>query len=238
MPGMVPAGLIARRHGHDIVMEGRLSDGTPIRWRYESITPASFHYTAEKLGSDGESWQLYLELFGKRSNPRLPSAQQKLVVTLLALCQLGYAHWFFGNLYEAVVRIPDRLAKDYEPGVEDRRLPSVLSLGSPLRYYLPGIPVVIGATLSALVAGWRSRDNRLLLGAAAVSAFSGVAATIYQVSAVNLKLFVAGQAVTPPEQDRLLRVWYRVNAFRLLTTGSAWLIAARLASRLCSLSKN
>jgi hypothetical protein len=124
------AQLVARRDGHDIVMEGKLSDGTPIRWRYKSITPTSFHYTAEKLRSDGQSGQLYLELFGKRLNPQLQSAQQKRVAALLTLCQLGYAHWFFGNLYEAVVRIPDRLAMDYKLGVEDRRLASVLSAGT------------------------------------------------------------------------------------------------------------
>jgi hypothetical protein len=48
-------------------MEGKLSDGTSIRWRYESITTTSFYYTAEKLRSDG-CWQLYLELFGNRSD--------------------------------------------------------------------------------------------------------------------------------------------------------------------------
>ena len=168
-------------------------------------------------------------------NPRLQSAQQKRVATLLTIAQLGYAHWFFGNLYEAVVRVPDRLAKDDEPGAEDRRLAFVLSAGSPVRYYLPGVPVVLGATLSALVAGWTSRNDRPWLGAAAVSALSGVVATAYLVRAVNLKLFVAGQALTPADRDRLLRVWYRVNVVRLLTTASAWLIAARLASRLCSL---
>jgi hypothetical protein len=46
-------------------MEGELSDGTPIRWRYESIAPTSFRYSAEKL-ADGECWLLYLELFGTR----------------------------------------------------------------------------------------------------------------------------------------------------------------------------
>jgi hypothetical protein len=63
------AQLIARRDEHGIVMEGKLSTGTPIRWRYLTITPTSFHYTAEKLDADGEPWQLYLELFGKRSTP-------------------------------------------------------------------------------------------------------------------------------------------------------------------------
>src|SRR5438309_2322790 len=98
------------------------------------------------------------------------SAQQQRVVTLLTIAQLGYAHWFFGNLYEAVVRVPDRLAKDYEPGGEDRRLASVLSVGSPVWYYLPGVPVVIGATLSALAAGWASRNDRPWLGVTTLSA--------------------------------------------------------------------
>jgi hypothetical protein len=103
-----------------------------------------------------------------------------------------------------------------------------------VRYYLPGVPVVIGATLSALVAGWKSRHNRRWLGAAAISALSGLVATAYLVREVNLKLFVAGQAITPANQGRLLRVWYRVNAARLVASGSAWFLAAHLASRLCS----
>lgn len=58
------AELIARRNGANIEMEGRLPSGTPIRWRYQSVTPTSFHYSAERQSSG--SWQLYLELFGKR----------------------------------------------------------------------------------------------------------------------------------------------------------------------------
>ena len=60
------ANLIARRQGDGIEMEGNLADGTPIRWRYEKIAPASFNYSAEKMRSSDRSWQLYLELFGKR----------------------------------------------------------------------------------------------------------------------------------------------------------------------------
>jgi hypothetical protein len=62
------AQLVARRRGQEIEMEGKLSGGTPVRWRYDSITRTSFHYSAEKLGSDGKSWQPpYLELFGTRN---------------------------------------------------------------------------------------------------------------------------------------------------------------------------
>ena len=62
------AQLVARRKGDVIEMEGEVSDGTPVRWRYVSVTSTSFHYTAEKLQADGKTWRLYLELFGKRSD--------------------------------------------------------------------------------------------------------------------------------------------------------------------------
>ena len=60
------AQLIARRNGKGIAMEGNLADGTPIRWRYEEITAVSFRYSAERVKPQDDSWQLYLELFGKR----------------------------------------------------------------------------------------------------------------------------------------------------------------------------
>lgn len=60
------AQLTARLTGNDIEMEGNLADGTPIRWRYREIRDTSFHYTAELRMGDGKSWQLYLELFGRR----------------------------------------------------------------------------------------------------------------------------------------------------------------------------
>jgi len=60
------AEMIARREEHGIMMEGHLRGGTRIRWRYLAITATSFQYRAERLSSDGRSWQLYLELFGGR----------------------------------------------------------------------------------------------------------------------------------------------------------------------------
>lgn len=60
------AQLIARRTENGIEMEGMLSDGTPIRWRYVRIEPTSFHYTAERRG-ERDDWRLYLELFGTRT---------------------------------------------------------------------------------------------------------------------------------------------------------------------------
>jgi hypothetical protein len=60
------AQLIARRDGSDIMMEGKLANGTPIRWRYQAITGRSFLYRAERMKPSDNSWRLYLELIGKR----------------------------------------------------------------------------------------------------------------------------------------------------------------------------
>jgi hypothetical protein len=167
-----------------------------------------------------------------RFSPRRSARRRQRAATLLAAAQLGYAHWFFGNLYEAVVRIPHRLSLSDGLGGQDQRLRSLLEPGSPVRYFLPGVPVVIGATLGAVVLGWTSRDERPWLCAAGLSTMAGVAATGYLVRMVNLRLFVTGEAVSPTERERLLRTWYRLNAARLVTTGIAWLVAERLRSRL------
>lgn len=61
------AELIARRDGEAIAMEGNLADRTPIRWRYEEVTEGSFRYAAHRLARDGQTWQMYLEIFGNRA---------------------------------------------------------------------------------------------------------------------------------------------------------------------------
>jgi hypothetical protein len=61
------AELVARREKDAIAMEGSLANGTAIRWRYEDVTERSFHYSARRLRQDDRTWQLYLEIFGKRA---------------------------------------------------------------------------------------------------------------------------------------------------------------------------
>lgn len=162
---------------------------------------------------------------------RSRSVQQNRVPALLALVQLGYAHWFFGNLYEGVVKVPELLSKVNALEGDDRPPMSVLSSGSPVRYYLPGIPVVIGATLLAVLGGWRFRRERLWFAFLAVSTLFGVVTTAYLVRNVNLKLVYSCQRITPVDRAELLKVWYRGNLLRLISSGSAWVIVSWLASR-------
>lgn len=165
-----------------------------------------------------------------RPSPRSALRRHRLTIALSTLAQLGYAHGFFGNLYEAVVRIPHRLSGGHDPEGTDQRMQSLFSRGSPARYYLPGVPLTVASTLGALLAGWDTRRDRLPLGAAAAFAMSAGALTGYIVRALNLKLFVASHPLTPAERDRLLRTWYRLNIIRTVALGAAWLALERVRS--------
>ena len=135
--------------------------------------------------------------------------------------QLACAHGFFGNLYEAIVRVPDRLSAGYDLSDGDQRQPSLFSQGSPVRYYLPSVPIGVGSTFAALLTR-RDRHDRRWLGAAAAGLVVSSALTGYLIRNVNIKLFVAGHPITGSERDRLLRTWYRLNTIRIVALGASW----------------
>ena len=145
---------------------------------------------------------------------------------MLSLAQVGYAEWFFGNLYEAIVRVPDLLAGGH--------VTSILGLGSPVLYYLPGAMISFGATLAAVITSWKSDRERGMLVAMVLALLAGGIATAYLVRTVNLNLFLHGNSISQAERSRLLNIWYQLNMLKLGTTATAWLLAARINSRLRS----
>jgi hypothetical protein len=151
---------------------------------------------------------------------------------LVTVAQLGQAQWFFGNLYEAVVHVPERIAA--EPGSDLRSerqgLATVLRPGSPVRYFLPSAPVALAASLAALIAGWDEPRDRVWLGASAAGTAAGAVLTAYVVRQINFKLFFAAQPLEEAERQDLLRRWRRLNKLRLAASGVAWLAAQRVAA--------
>jgi Domain of unknown function (DUF1772) len=154
----------------------------------------------------------------------------RLCARLLDLAQLGLAEWLFGNIYEAVVKIPDRLTAepfhDASTRISSGSM-SVLGPGSPVRYYLPAAPITLASTLAAVIIGWASAGARRWLVVTAASTMSGVAITAYVVRRVNFRLFFAAEPPPPAERDALIRIWYRANVLRILATSGALLAAYR-----------
>lgn len=137
---------------------------------------------------------------------------------LLDVAEFTHAHWFFGNLYEVLVKVPHRLASS-EASSELPRSP--FGAGSPGRYYAPIAPINAPAAIGALVAGWDRPSTRVPLIVAAASSATGAAATAYVLRFLNPKLFFSP---LPPGEDQrrpLLQRWYRIHAVRLIASAVA-----------------
>jgi Domain of unknown function (DUF1772) len=124
------------------------------------------------------------------------------------------------NLYEAVVRMPDRLADEHDSAARGET--GLLAAGSPARYHLLAAPILLGSTIAAVVDGLRNDGDRAALLVAAVCSLSGAAMTGYLVRRVNLRLLDGGSPIGPEERHSLMSRWYSANRIRLalLAAGS------------------
>ena len=57
---------IGRLIGNEVIQIGTREDGTPTRWTFTEITPATFHWLGEALQPDGKTWILEGEFRAKR----------------------------------------------------------------------------------------------------------------------------------------------------------------------------
>ena len=138
---------------------------------------------------------------------------------LLPAAATGLAHWFFGNLYEAIIVSPNSMAiieAGQNPG--ETMFPRI----APTWYYMPhGVltPLAVGA---ALIVGRHDATRRASLLWAAGGTLVGEALTAVAVTQVNLKLYVGKNRETDPVRMRSLqRLWDTVNAARLISVGVA-----------------
>ena len=140
-----------------------------------------------------------------------------------AIAGVGQAAWFLGNLYEAIVDMPQLLAY-----AQPQRRPGLLSAGSPLRYYVPVAPLALGATTAALIDGWRSGGDRGMIAAAAGTTVAAVGLTGYLVRTVNIPLLTGAAPADNPDRRRMVRRWHRANVIRLAAIAGAWLTLRRV----------
>lgn len=142
-----------------------------------------------------------------------------------AITRFGQAYWFFGNLYEAVVDVPQLLADAH-----GQRPPRLLGPGSPVRYYAPVAPLTLAATAATLIDRWRGGGSKSMIAAAAVATVSAVAMTGYLVRTVSLPLLRGNTPMSATERRRLIRTWHRTNAVRMVALVGASLAMRRTAA--------
>lgn len=137
----------------------------------------------------------------------------------LLLARLSNAQWLAVSIFEHVIRLPERLARDPNGGV--------LAQGSPARYHIPTAPLVLGsAVLSAATAHTEPARRWARAGAG----FTGAAAVLtgFLITTVNVPL-LEGTA-SSEQRARLTARWHRVNWARLVLIASAGLAFHKAAA--------
>jgi hypothetical protein len=111
-----------------------------------------------------------------------PPYRRRALSSLLTIAQFSQAQWFFGNRYEAIANLPDRLAEQRNLAVPDGQpltLRVLLRPGCPVRSYLPVGPITVTAAVSGLAVGWQDPERRRWLVASAVGTLGGAVPTAY-----------------------------------------------------------
>jgi hypothetical protein len=130
------------------------------------------------------------------------------------------AHWFFGNLYEAVAFMPN-LMSILELKARAGKALFKTKWASPVAYYVPAGALTLGMSFALAAAALlrHQRGSSYLLAACGLL-FLGGALTFYTVRHVNLDLFFQPQTDLHRAR-RLLTSWSRLNYIRLSLVGAA-----------------
>lgn len=139
--------------------------------------------------------------------------------------RLGLGAWFFGNLYEGLVGMPQLLAD-----ARSNRAPRLMGPGSPVRYFAPVAPVAFGATTVTLVKSWQSHGDRRLIRATSASVAFAAALSAYLIRSVNVRLLTSNEPLTEHDRHRMVATWHIANAARL----GALVVAVASLSRVSS----
>jgi hypothetical protein len=68
---------VGRARGGNIVQEGRIEDGTAIRWSFTEITPDSFRWLGERSLDEGVTWHLQAEFRARRDAAHIPYSSRR-----------------------------------------------------------------------------------------------------------------------------------------------------------------
>lgn len=134
-------------------------------------------------------------------SPATPNRQLRLIL----FAALGFLHWLFGNLYEAIVLGPNLLfTPDQSTALTASR--TFFSVSSPPFYYLPWSPLSVLLVWTALYTARRSaiRPLRQWLTASALTSLLALLLTIYLVTNVNLNLYYSTAVYDKAALDQTL----------------------------------
>lgn len=148
----------------------------------------------------------------------------------------GLALWFFGNLYEEVILMPNWLAAPIDVLRVHSRYNTVVVQ---YHYYVPTTQL---AVIVLVVLCFTTNPARQLaqpdLRRAAIWGSSGIALTAWIVRSLNIDLFIGELKLSEAEAHRKGLIWMIGNAVRLFCVGLSFGYTVRVRDRLVWISKS
>lgn len=157
-------------------------------------------------------------------------ANQSTLLRWLNFALFGLALWFFGNLYEEVILMPNWLAAPIDVLRVHSRYTTVVVQ---YHYYVPTTQL---AVITLIILCFTSSPARQLaqsdLRRAAIWGSLGIALTAWIVLSLNLDLFIGELKLSEAEAHRKGLIWMIGNAVRLFCVGLSFGYALRVRDRL------
>ncbi|GAB2568738.1 hypothetical protein [Spirosoma areae] len=158
--------------------------------------------------------------------------QAKLIHRLLNFALFGLSLWFFGNLYEEIILMPNWLAAPLDVLKAYNRYYSVVIQ---YHYYVPITQLAVSVlTLLAFRSDPILHVSKPALRRAVVWGWLGIALTAWIVLTLNLDLFIGQLTLTETEAHRKGLVWMIGNAVRLGCVGMALIHTIRVRDQVLS----
>lgn len=144
----------------------------------------------------------------------------RATLRLLNFTIFGLAMWFFGNLYEEVILMPNWLVA---PLPVLKTYQQYYSVVIQYHYYVPVTQLAVMALIALYFTDNPARHSaRRQLGRGSLWGLSGIALTAYVVLTINLKLFIGDLQLSETMAHQMGLIWMVLNGVRLICVGFAW----------------
>jgi hypothetical protein len=141
----------------------------------------------------------------------------KTLLRLTAFSLLGFAHWFFGNLYETIVLSPNILLATSKLEVLEN-IRDLFHISAPYYYFLPWSPISI--LLVVILYGKAYHISEPLLRKWAASAmYLAIAAgvvTYFIITKYNVVLWIGNRKLSEDELQEMILANFFIGNLRLI----------------------
>ncbi len=143
--------------------------------------------------------------------------KNKTFNNLLLFALFFMAYWFFGNLYEQIVLVPNQLVNSYKTM---KAYQIYFSVSNPIYYFVPFTQLAV-VLIGVLYFQAKEKQQKSYLRRAGIFGLLSLAITVIIVTQINLKLFSRDLDRLRDQLFNLSLFWLIGNAIRICLVGGS-----------------